>query len=293
MCRWEPEGNPCGVVQIVHGIAEHVQRYEDFAHYLNSFGYLVVAEDHMGHGKSIGVNGKPGYFHGGWFSAVEDTYHLLTATKEEFPEIPYILLGHSMGSFIARTILQKHPDSQIDGCILCGTGWMPEAKLRAGILTAKTVCRHRDESLPSAMLQSIAFGGYNRRVEHRRTKFDWLSRNGAAVDAYIADPLCGFDASAGLMRDMLSGILYIQQRDNLMKMHKNLPIHFISGDCDPVGNYGAGVAKAIREFKSCGMKKVSYKMYPLCRHELLNEISNSEVYEDIQKWIHKITEARE
>ena len=127
-CRWTPEGEVKAVLQIIHGIAEFVERYEDFANYLNKQGILVVAEDHMGHGQSINNGGIQGYFHGGWFAAVADSYKLLEDTKQEFPQVPYILFGHSMGSFMARTILCKNPDSGIDAAIICGTGWQP-AKL--------------------------------------------------------------------------------------------------------------------------------------------------------------------
>ena len=130
---WEPEGAPIGIVQIIHGIVEHVERYNDFAKYLNQLGYLVVAEDHMGHGKSGGNDCARGYFYGGWFAAVDDSYRLLRDTMDQYPGLPYVLLGHSMGSFMARTILAKYPNSGISGAVLSGTGWMPEFVLKAWI----------------------------------------------------------------------------------------------------------------------------------------------------------------
>ena len=130
-CRWTPEGEVKAVLQIIHGIAELAERYDAFARYLNSLGYLVVAEDHMGHGQSLNGDGLQGYFHGGWFYAVADTYHLMEETRKEYPDIPYILFGHSMGSFMARTILCKYPDSGISAAIICGTGWQPTFALPA------------------------------------------------------------------------------------------------------------------------------------------------------------------
>ena len=124
-CRWIPEGQPRAVLQILHGIAEFVERYDDFASFLNSKGILVVAEDHMGHGQSINGEGIQGYFHGGWFTAVEDSMQLLEDTRKEYPELPYILFGHSMGSFMARTILCKYPDCGLTAAVICGTGWQP------------------------------------------------------------------------------------------------------------------------------------------------------------------------
>ena len=203
VCRWTPEGEPKAVFQIVHGIAEFIERYDGFADYLTKQGYLVVAEDHMGHGQSINGEGIQGYFHGGWFTAVEDTFQLLTDTRKEFPNLPYILFGHSMGSFMARTLLCKYPDCGITAAIICGTGWQPAFALPAAIRLVEAVCEKTGETKPNEKLQDLVFGSYNKKVEHPRTPFDWLTRDARIVDAYIAHPLCGFTASAGLLRDMM------------------------------------------------------------------------------------------
>lgn len=284
-CRWSPEGEPKAVLQIVHGIAEFIERYDGFAEFLTRRGFLVVAEDHMGHGQSIGSDGIQGYFRGGWFSAVADSFHLLEMTKAEFPDLPYVLFGHSMGSFMARTILCKYPDSGIDAAILCGTGWQPAFALPAVIKIVEGECKKVGETNPSERLQKLVFGGYNKRVEHPRTEFDWLTRDAGIVDDYIAHPLCGFTASAGLLRDMLTGIRYIEQPKNLAAMDKALPVFFIAGGDDPVGSYGKGVRKAADAFRKAGMTDVSVHIYPLCRHELLNEINKEEIYADVQQWM--------
>ena len=284
-CRWTPEGEVKAVLQIIHGIAEFVERYEDFANYLNKQGILVVAEDHMGHGQSINNGGIQGYFHGGWFAAVADSYKLLEDTKQEFPQVPYILFGHSMGSFMARTILCKYPDSGIDAAIICGTGWQPAFALPALAKVIDTIARKNGEEKPNETLQNMVFGSYNKKVEHPRTEFDWLSRDKAQVDAYIAHPLCGFTASAGLLRDMMLGIAYIERSDSLNAMKKDLPVFFIAGGDDPVGSYGKGVHQAADAFKKAGMTDVSVRLYPLGRHEILNEINKEEVYEDVTRWI--------
>ena len=283
--RWTPEMPPKAVVQIVHGIAEHVERYEDFANFLNGLGILVVAEDHMGHGRSGETRG---YFHGGWFTAVEDTYALTRKLREEFPQLPLVIFGHSMGSFMTRTILCKHPRADIAGAVICGSGWMSPAVLKMGIAAANLVCRRMGDKTPSAKLQAMMFAGYNRRVEHPRTGFDWLTRDRRVVDAYVADPLCGFTASCGLLRDMLMGMTYIQTEKKLRKMNKKLLVLFIAGGDDPVGSYGKGVRRAAEEFRKLGMTDVSEKIYPLCRHELLNELNKQEVYEDVAKWLEKV-----
>lgn len=190
-CRWTPEGEPKAVLQIVHGIAEFVERYDDFANSLTERGYVVVAEDHMGHGQSINGDGIQGYFHGGWFTAVEDTMQLMTDTRKEYPNLPYILFGHSMGSFMARTILCKYPDSGIAAAVICGTGWQPAFAMPAVIKLVDSVCKKTGETKPNEKLQNLIFGSYNSKVERPRTPYDWLSRDGKIVDAYIAHPLCG------------------------------------------------------------------------------------------------------
>ena len=287
-CRWIPDGEVKGIVQIVHGIAEYVERYDDLATYLNSRGWLVVAEDHMGHGKSICDAAPIGCFTGGWHTAVKDTYRLLKHTMEEFPGTPFILFGHSMGSFMARTILARHPNSGISGAIICGSAWMPDAVIGAGKMLADLICKKNGEQNPSNLLQTMMFGGYNKKIEHPRTSCDWLSRDNKIVDAYVADPLCGFVPSAGLVHSMMEGLQYIQDGKNLNAMNKELPVYFIAGGDDPVGGYGAGVRQAAEKFKNHGMKYVDVKIYPLCRHEIHNEINRQEVYEDIVKWIETV-----
>lgn len=284
-CVWVPDREPQAVVQIVHGITEHIERYDQFARYLNQKGFLVVAEDHMGHGRSVEQGGTKGYFDGGWDTAVEDTCHLLRMTKGRFPELPYILLGQSMGSFMVRTILCKYPEIGISGAVICGTGWMPEAVVQAGKATAAAVCRAIGETKPSRLLHSMMFAGYNRRVERVRTSHDWLTRDAVIVDAYLADPMCGFASSSGLVRDMMGGILYIQNREHLKNMRADMPVLFIAGGDDPVGNYGEGVRKTAEEFRNAGMTDVTVKIYPLCRHEMLNEINRAEVFRTINIWI--------
>ena len=289
-CRWTPEESPKAVVQIVHGIAEFIERYDEFAAYLNGLGFLVVAEDHMGHGQSVGENGIQGYFHGGWFTAVEDTMTLLRETQAAYPDIPYVLFGHSMGSFMARTILCKYPDSGISAAVICGTGWQPAALLPPVTRFIEAVCRKDGEDKPSAFLENLVFGSYNKRVEHPRTAYDWLSRDTKIVDAYIAHPMCGFTPTAGLLREMMKGLTYIEKPAHLEAMKKDLPVFFVAGGDDPVGSYGKGVKRTVREFKKAGMTDVSCRIYPLCRHEILNEINRQEIFEDIGGWILKKVE---
>ena len=284
-CKWTPEGEIRGIVQIVHGIAEFVERYDDFANYLNTQGYLVVAEDHMGHGQSIGEDGVQGYFQGGWFAAVNDTLKLMKDTMAEYPGIPYVLFGHSMGSFMARTILARYPDCGITAAIICGTGWQPKGALPLLIKVVEKICKKTGERNPSEKLQNMVFGGYNKRIENPRTPCDWLTRDETIVDAYIEHPLCGFTPACGLLRDMMKGIYYVEQEKNLKNMKKHLPVFFIAGAEDPVGPYGKGVEQAVKAFKKAGMINVACRIYPDCRHEILNELNKQEVYEDVAAWL--------
>lgn len=287
-CCWEPNGPIRGIVQIVHGISEHIHRYDDFAAFLNAQGYLVVAQDHMGHGKSVGVDGVKGYFHGGWFTAVEDSCTLLLMTQKKYPGIPYILFGHSMGSFLVRTILVKYPQYPLAGCVLCGTGWQPQTALTAGIRIANLICRVGDAKKPSKLLIALAFGTYNRKIERPLTPFDWVSRDHKVVQAFMSDPMGGCMISAGLMRDMFTGISYIQQESSLANMDKQLPVYLVAGGDDPVGGYGKGVHRTAEALKEAGMERVSLRIFPMCRHEILNEINRKEIWQNIGQWIENV-----
>ena len=252
---------------------------------MNELGYLVVAEDHMGHGKSINGDGVQGYFHGGWFTAVADSYELLQKTRSEYPELPYVLLGHSMGSFMTRTILCAYPDSGISAAVICGTGWQPRALLATGIAISEAVCKVKGEATPSDALQNLVFSNYNKRVPQPKTPFDWVCGDPKVVSDYVADPLCGFTASCGLIREMLKGIAYIENPQNLSMMKKELPVLFIAGGDDPVGSYGKGVRRATQAFQQAKMADVTCKIYPQGRHEILNEANKRDIYDDIATWL--------
>lgn len=283
---WEPVGEARAAVQIVHGIAEHTERYDEFARFLSSHGFLVAAEDHMGHGKSVGEGDIWGYFSGGWDAAVADSRNLQKMIQEQLPAAPCFLLGHSMGSFMARTMLFRYPDSGIRGAVLSGTGWQPAALLRAGLLLASLEEKRLGEKSVSQLLNNLAFGSYNRKFRPNRTNYDWLCTDEAVVDRYVADPMCGFDVTVGLIRDMLTGIREIQKPENLKKMNKDLPVLFFSGDQDPVGGMGKGVRRVAAAFKEAGMKQVSLKLYP-GRHEMLNEKIKEQVFLDVLTWIER------
>jgi len=288
-CRvWEPEGTPRAILQIVHGIAEHVERYDDFARWLNGHGILVAAEDHMGHGKSIGDGDVQGYFTGGWDAAVADTKALQDKLMETYPGVPCFLFGHSMGSFMARTMLFRYPDSGIRGAVISGTGWQPTVALKAGLLFCRLEAKKVGETAVSETITKLIFGGYNKKFAPNRTACDWLTTDTEHVDRYVADPLCGFDATIGLARDMLTGISMIQKKEHLAAMKKDLPVWFLSGKDDPVGNMGAGVQKSYDAFCKAGMQNVSITLYE-GRHEMLNEKNRAKVYADVLEFVTKFS----
>ena len=282
--EWQVE-NPIGVLQISHGVSEYALRYEPFAQYMNSKGFAVVANDHIGHGLSLADGAAPLYFgrHDGWQHVVDDIYTLRDMTGKKYPELPYFLLGHSMGSFIARTYLIRYPGT-LSGAIIMGTGQQSPALILGGRAFAKIEGRRIGFDRFSPAVDQLAFGAYNKKFAPNRTPFDWLSVNEENVDAYIADPLCG-DASVGLFFDMLGGIGFVGKQSNVNTMNVNTPILFTAGDQDPVGDMGNGVKKAYASFQKAGVRDVSLKLYPGLRHEILNESRREEVYDDLWKWI--------
>lgn len=281
---WRTEQAPRAVLQLVHGIAEHIGRYEHFAQYMAENGFVVAAEDHMGHGGSIGDDGVKGYFHGGWLAAVADVKLLHDHMKAQYPDLPYYILGHSMGSFLLRTYLYTYPDD-LDAAIISGTGWEAPARVRAGLAVCAIEQRRLGETKTSPIITKLMFGSYNKSFEPTKTKDDWVCSDPAVVAAYATDPLSGFDATVGLARDMLTGITMNETRENLLKMNKLLPILFVSGGKDPVGGMSKGVLRCIDAFKRAGMRKITIKIYPEGRHEMLNEVNKDEVYQDILTWL--------
>ena len=281
-----PESGPRAVVQIAHGIAEHVGRYDDFAAFLAKNGFAVVGNDHLGHGMSAKSKEELGFFaeKDGWETVVGDMRKVYERFSAEYPGLPYFLFGHSMGSFLSRTYLIKYPDG-LAGAILSGTGQQPGIIVYAGRGMGRREIKKHGPRYKSPLLNAMAFGSYNQRFEPKRTVSDWLSRDPGAVDKFRSDPLCGFVPSAALFTDMMNGIGFNQKRENLSKMKKDLPVYFMSGDADPVGAYGKGVKKAFESFRKAGMTDVSLRLYPEGRHEMLNELNRNEVFQDILNWL--------
>lgn len=284
---WVPEDTaPVAVLQLVHGVAEYIDRYDHFARFLNGHGIVVVGHDHLGHGGSLPEGATPVYFGDGvtWDTPVDDIYVLHTRLKEQYPDLPLLLMGHSMGSFLSRTYLIRYPGT-VKAAILMGTGWQGSATVAGGLALAGVLARKGADST-NATVTALAFGAYNKSFKPNRTSCDWLSVDQENVDAYLADPMCGHDMTVGLFREMLRGIRFNQRFSNLDKMDGKTPILLISGEADPVGGMGAGVRQTYLEFKRAGVGDCTLKLYPGLRHEILNEKAQRDtVYQDIWSWM--------
>ena len=278
---WKPDGAPRAIIQIFHGMAEHIDRYDRTACDLARKGYLVAGHNHMGHGPET-PEGKLGYFYAedGWRKIVEDGHAVSEALKERWPGIPLILLGHSMGSFMARDYIMRYP-GEPDALILSGTGWYSPALGHAG----RAMARFAPPDKPSPKINEIGFAGNNKPFQPARTPFDWLSRNNAEVDKYVADPLCGFVFTGRGFFDLFTGLLGLTRLSGLQHVSVDMPVCFISGDSDPVGQMSKGVLQVAQQFRDAGIKNVTVKLYHNARHELFNEMSRDEVIAGLSAWL--------
>ncbi len=281
---WTPTENVKGVFQIAHGMAEHCERYEDFAAHLVLKGFAVFANDHIGHGKSVKCDCELGYFgeKNGWDVLVEDERTLTEIIKKDYPDIPIVFFGHSMGSFIAREyILRYGTDDSIKAAIFCGTSGKNPASGIA-IHLANAIAKIKGSKHRSEFINKMAFGPYNKKCEGR-TPFDWLSTDTAQVDKYIADKYCGYLFTAAGYRDLFTVLTKVSAKDWYTKLPE-IPVLLIAGEDDPVGNYGAGVRQVHNDLLQAGKKDVTLKLYSDMRHEILNEKENQKVYEYITTW---------
>ena len=253
--EWTPDMAPRAVLVLSHGVSEHILRYEPLAAYLTEWGFAVAGHDHLGHGLSVAAGAPRLYFgpRGSWDWAVQDLYARRELAGQRFPGLPVFLLGHSMGSFLARTYLIRYPGT-VAGAILMGTGQMPPALVAAGRVLAAREARKVGDRHSSPLVNKLAFEAYNQKFAPNRTGYDWLSASTENVDQYLADPLCGGDPTIGLFREMLRGIACIEKQENLKRMNRNTPVLFLSGQDDPVGDMGKGVRRAYRSFRRSGVR---------------------------------------
>lgn len=279
-----------GVIQIAHGMAEHHERYEDFISVLNDNGYIVYINDHLGHGKSVNNDSELGYFgkRNGHLYLVEDMKKLTDIIRNEHPDLPIILFGHSMGSMLARLYTEKY-GKDINAVIYCGTcGNNPAAN--AGISIVKAIGKLKGDHYRSNFINKLAFGTYNKRCNPQRTAFDWLTTDDDIVDKYISDPYCGFLFTTYGYRDLMNLIVVINRNDWYTSVPLELPIYLIAGEEDPVGNYGKGVKEVYDNLVDSKHTDVSLKLFSDDRHEILNEKNKNDVYKHILSWLSTVIE---
>lgn len=284
--KWIPEYEIKAVMQISHGMFEHIERYDEFASYMAEHGILTVGNDHLGHGNSVAGEDSRGYFGepDGNHALIEDMHRIMNIIKNENPDVPYFILGHSMGSFLARQFITLY-GSEIDGAIISGTGQQSLKLIKFGIYITKLIASVKGWKYRSKFVDFLALGGNNNKFKPARTKFDWLTRDADIVDNYISDSRINFIFTLNGFHNMFKGMLAMNEQESLNRIPENLPMLFLSGDCDPVGNFGKEVVKAFDIYKKLGMKNISMKLYKGDRHEILNELDREQIYEDILMWI--------
>lgn len=290
--RWIPAGvvsgdhPPRGIIQIVHGMVEHVGRYGRYAQLMAHEGFVVVGEDHVGHGHTANSPEALGHMEPGRGMAeiLEDMTLLAQETRMAYPRAPLIMLGHSMGSFLARAFIVDHP-GLVDGLILSGTAFRSQLPIRAGRSLARSIGATRGLTYRSELVEKLALGAYSTPFRPNRTPHDWISRNEAAVDEYEADELSGSMFTVGAYSEMFGLLGRVCSTSHLNATPRDLPILIISGDRDPVGHMGSGPRELEKRYREAGVEDVTLELYAGCRHELLNELDHEMVENDVLDWI--------
>lgn len=282
---WDNVEESKAMVQIFHGMAEHAGRYVEFAEYLNRNGFIVYASDHRGHGKTIKNINELGYIgEDGFNTIIEDKRIIFEKMKQEHQELPMLLIGHSFGSFLAQEYIIKY-GSELNGAILSGTAARIGYQVYAGRLISYLEKLIFGEKKQSKFLDALSFGSYNKRLKADISKFAWLSTDLEEVKKYEEDTLCGTIFTTGFYYYLMKGLIRIYKRERIEAISKELPIYIISGQEDPVGNYGELVKRLYKIYKDVGIRDVQMKLYPGLRHEILNEVSKKQVYEDVLNWL--------
>lgn len=285
--RFIPDGDIKAILQISHGMVEFIDRYENFAEFLTNNGILVTGNDHLGHGGSVKDKSDWGYFgENGYDVVLRDILTLTNITKELYPNKPYFLLGHSMGSFLARLYTIRY-GAFLNGAIIMGTGQQNKSTLSVAKTLTKLVEKTKGERYRSKFLNGLVLGSYNKKWEPSETHVDWLTKDKAICDWYYHEPRCHFIFTANGFYNLFSLIEQIVDKNNIEQMSKDLPILVISGEDDPVGNFGKDPKALADIYKEVGIEDVELKLYSNDRHEILNELDKDAVYNDILDWLNK------
>lgn len=275
---------PKAVLQIVHGMVEHIERYDEFARFANNAGYLVVGHDHVGHGETVKDPEDYGAFPKNWQDLITDVHTLQREVSKKYPDIPYIILGHSMGSFITRLYLAKY-GRDVDAAIIMGTGQQPRVQTWTAIGLTKILRVLHGEKYRSKFLEQMSTGMFNRFFSPNRTKADWLSRDEAEVDKYLAHEHHQFTPTLNMYHSLFTFSNYAASPKFIKQIPHNLPLLLISGATDPVGKAGKGVKRFYKLLQREGFSDVTLKLYPAARHEILNELNKAEVMRDLVAWM--------
>lgn len=277
---------PKASILILHGMAEHHKRYLSFAQYLNEQGYDVYLYDHRGHGtdKKLSDLGFFAYSKG-YQLVVDDVITISQYIEQNNRSNKFFLFGHSMGSLIARNVIQTY--DKYNGVIICGTAYPPKLLIKSGLFIASLIKKIKGPKYISPFLSNLLFGSKKYTQLSDRTAFDWLTRSHPVVGAYIHDPYCGFVCTASFYHDLLKLTANAANNKLIRLTRADLPMFIISGEKDPVGGYGKDIKRLLSVYKKLGFTNIAYKLYPDCRHELINEINKDEVYSDINHWISK------
>lgn len=274
------------IIQIIHGMAEYIERYEKMAEYFTDRGFLVTGEDHLGHGQSVNDQVPLGYFakEDPCTVVVRDAHRLKKLTQPKYPGCPYVFIGHSMGSFILRDYIKRY-GSGIDGAIIMGTGSKSSFELMMAKIIVNIYTVIKGPMYKPKLLDKLTIGVYNKRIENYKTKSDWICTINQVVEDYEADSMCGFNFTVNGYGALAEFLLRAESREMMDKIPKELPILVVSGEEDPVGAYGVGVEKVYNKLLATGMDNISMKLYKNARHELFNEFCRDEVLNDIDNWI--------
>lgn len=283
---WQKE-EPCspkGIVLIVHGMAEHIQRYDEFARFLVNNNFSVYGYDQRGHGLTSRTVEEIGYMNtaNSFTVLADDLEEMLNTISELNPNIPIYIIGHSMGSFVTQYFL-IHKKNNIQGVILSGSNGNPGFVINFGILMAKSIHFFKGPKYRSKFMDYLIFGNFNKKYRLPKKFFNWLSRDEKVVQSYYEDEMCGALFTISFFKDFLKGLKHLPKGYQLIP--KDLPIYLISGTKDPVGKYGKGITRLYKDLTKQNMNNVSINLYPEGRHEMLNEINKEEVYQDILNWL--------
>ena len=284
--HWEPESEPRAVLQIAHGMSEHIGRYEDFAAYLTERGFAVAGHDHLGHGGSVRTPEDLGFFadEDASDALLRDMKAVTLAAKQRNPGIPVFLFGHSMGSVFTRRYMALY-GGEIAGAVIAGTPWVPPLLAETGLNLSRLACRTKGIRSRSPLLDSLTLGK-NAGAFRGEGPLAWLTSDPAVIAAYEADPLCGFFFTAGAYRDFYTILCAVAREEEFDGIRRSLPVLVTSGELDPVGGASA-VRRLAERYRRLDFADVTEKIFPGGRHEILNERNRADVYAAIADWAEK------